>query len=77
MASIHRARDRDGVDLSQVYVQAKITVVEPERLETLVPFISRYSNTQNKVYGLLTSMVMRGPANYSSELFGAAISPET
>ncbi|MFC1574857.1 AIPR family protein [Gemmatimonadota bacterium] len=49
VASIHRAHERDGVDLSQVCVQAKITVVEPEYLDSLVPFISRYSNTQNRV----------------------------
>ena len=49
MASIHRAKQRDGSDLSRVRVQTKITVVQPEFLETLVPNISRFSNTQNKV----------------------------
>ena len=49
VASIHRAKNRDGVDLSRVQVQAKITVVNAEHLDTLVPFISRYSNTQNRV----------------------------
>lgn len=49
VASIHRARNRDGADLSRVYVQAKITVVEAACLQSLVPFISRYSNTQNRV----------------------------
>ena len=49
IASIHRAKDRDGLDLSNVAVQAKITVVRPEDIETLVPQISRYSNTQNRV----------------------------
>ncbi len=48
-ASIHRARKQDKVDLSRVRVQVKITVVDPEYLDTLVPNISRYSNTQNKV----------------------------
>ena len=49
VASIHRAKERDKVDLSNVYVQAKISVVRPEQIETLVPLISRYANTQNRV----------------------------
>lgn len=49
VASIHRAKDRDKADLSAVHVQAKITVVSPEHVHDLVPMISRYSNTQNKV----------------------------
>ena len=49
VASIHRARQRDKVDLSDVYVQAKITIVRPEHIDTLVPLISRFANTQNRV----------------------------
>ncbi|HEX2207518.1 MAG TPA: AIPR family protein [Longimicrobium sp.] len=49
VASIHRARERDHVDLKNVYVQAKLSIVRPEHIETLVPLISRYANTQNKV----------------------------
>ena len=49
VASIHRAKDRDRADLSKVAVQAKITVVRPEQVETLVPQISRFANTQNRV----------------------------
>lgn len=49
VASIHRAKNRDKADLSRIAVQAKITVVEPGHQDDLVPFISRYSNTQNKV----------------------------
>jgi hypothetical protein len=49
VASIHRARERDKVDLSDVFVQAKLTIVRPEHVETLVPLISRYANTQNRV----------------------------
>lgn len=49
VASIHRAKNRDGADLSRVWVQAKITVVGAEHLNTLVPNISRYANTQNRV----------------------------
>lgn len=47
-ASIHRAL-RTGVALEDVSVQAKITVIDPARLEEIVPLISRYANSQNKV----------------------------
>lgn len=47
-ASIHRAMV-GKVDLADVSVQAKITVVAPENLEQIVPLISRYANSQNKV----------------------------
>ncbi len=47
-ASIHRASVVD-VDLADVSVQAKITVVPPDRLEEIVPLISRFANSQNKV----------------------------
>ncbi len=49
VASIHRACERDGVALDDVFVQAKITIVQPEHIETLVPLVSRYANTQNRV----------------------------
>lgn len=49
VASIHRAKDRDKQDISDVFVQAKITQVQKEQIETLVPQISRYANTQNRV----------------------------
>lgn len=49
IASIHRARKIDGADLSDVFVQVKLTVVDADRMEDLVPQISRFANTQNKV----------------------------
>ena len=49
VASIHRAAYSEKRDLSDVYVQAKITIVTPQQIETLVPLISRYANTQNPV----------------------------
>jgi hypothetical protein len=48
-ASIHRAAKADKADLSGVFVQTKISVVPEELVETLVPRISRYANTQNTV----------------------------
>jgi hypothetical protein len=50
-ASIFTSQTRDGggADLSQVYVQVKLTVVASAQVDEVVPRISEYSNTQNKV----------------------------
>ena len=48
-ASIHAAYARDKADLSRVHVQMKLTRVSADRLQEIVPEISKYSNTQNKV----------------------------
>lgn len=49
VASIHRAHKVDKIDLTGVFVQAKITVINPEKVYEIVPKISRYANSQNKV----------------------------
>jgi len=49
VASIHRAKDGFRADLSDVHVQAKITVVDDDHRDVLAPNISRFSNTQNTV----------------------------
>ncbi|MEV6487096.1 AIPR family protein [Actinoplanes sp. NPDC051633] len=46
-ASIHHARRNNPI--GSVLVQMKLTVVSPDRLDEIVPQISAYSNTQNKV----------------------------
>ncbi|MEU5932433.1 AIPR family protein [Micromonospora sp. NPDC047187] len=48
-ASLHYAMSRDRADLSHVRVQMKLTEVAPQRLAEIVPKISEYSNTQNRV----------------------------
>jgi len=48
-ASIHRAKKVDNVDLSNISVATKITVVQKENIRKVVPLISRYSNSQNAV----------------------------
>ena len=48
-ASILYARDRNNSDLSSVYVQMKLSVVEPTMMEEVVPNISRFANTQNRI----------------------------
>jgi len=48
-ASIHAARKIAKDQLKDVFVQMKLTVVPKERAETLVPHISQFANSQNKV----------------------------
>lgn len=47
-ATIHHAR-RNKISVDDVHVQMKLTVVSPDKLDDIVPQISAYSNTQNKV----------------------------
>jgi hypothetical protein len=48
-ASIHYAKFKDNADLSRVFVQMKLSVVDQELLEVIVPKIAQFANTQNKV----------------------------
>ncbi len=48
-ASIHHAARRDKASLASAHVQAKITIVPEERLDRIVPLISRYANSQNRI----------------------------
>ena len=48
-ASIHRAKARDKMNLSEVQLQAKITEIEPKNIEKLSKNISKYSNEQTAV----------------------------
>jgi AIPR protein len=47
-ASLHNAARR-GIDLSGVYVPAKITLIADQHLDAMVPEISRCANSQNAV----------------------------
>lgn len=47
-ASVHAAM-RAKVDLSRVFVQMKLSVIRPEITVDVVPKISQYANTQNRV----------------------------
>jgi len=52
-ASIYNAkRDKKlGVDLTRVFVQMKLTVIEsPDAMDDIVPRISEYANTQNRIH---------------------------
>jgi hypothetical protein len=48
-ASLYYARRNDKIDLSKSFVQMKLIVVNESRAQDLVPKISRFANTQNKV----------------------------
>ena len=47
-ASIHSAY-RKKLDLSDVFVQVKLSIVEPADVAEIVPLISEFANTQNRV----------------------------
>jgi AIPR protein len=48
-ASLYQAFRKDKADVSGIYVQTKLTVVDRDRMDEIVPLISRYANNQNKV----------------------------
>lgn len=51
-ASIYHALKKEKVDISHVTVQVKLTVLkDPSKVSEIVPLISRYANSQNKVNG--------------------------
>jgi hypothetical protein len=48
-ASLFHTRKRDKADLSQIFVQMKLSVISGQQSEAVVPKISEYANTQNRV----------------------------
>jgi hypothetical protein len=49
-ASIYNTARKDRVDISQIFVQVKFSIIEnPDQYSEIVSRISRYANTQNKV----------------------------
>jgi len=48
-ASLLNARDKARADLSAVFVQMKLSVIDEEQVERVVPAIARFANTQNKI----------------------------
>ena len=49
-ASLYHTLKNDKVDLTDTFVQAKICIIsDREKVDKVVPLISRYSNSQNKV----------------------------
>lgn len=48
-ASLYHTAVKDKADLSGIFVQAKLSVIPEKYIEEIVPLISRYANSQNKV----------------------------
>lgn len=48
-ASIHAASRNAAVDLSRVFVQMKLSIIDPLRSDEIVPKISEFANSQNRV----------------------------
>lgn len=48
-ASLYHAYKKVGADLNDIYVQAKLSVIPAESIDEIVPLISRFANSQNKV----------------------------
>ena len=48
-ASIHQASRNRSINLSKVFVQMKLSVVCPEQAEVMVPNISKFANSQNRI----------------------------
>lgn len=48
-ASLALARRKDGADLTGIFVQMKLSVVDAEKADELIPKISEYANRQTKV----------------------------
>jgi hypothetical protein len=62
-ASIYHAMKKERLDIADVVVQVKLTVLkEPERIGELVPLIARYANSQNKVNA--ADLAANGPFHY-------------
>jgi len=71
-ASLLYARDGQGRDLTHVYVQVKLSVVDEKRLEVVVPRISEFANTQNKVS--LADLASNSPVQIRIERLSKEIS---
>lgn len=48
-ASIYTAWNKERANLDGIFVQVKLSVVDSEKINDIVPKISEYANTQNKV----------------------------
>lgn len=48
-ASLFHTRRKDKASLDSIFVQMKLAVIDSQESETVVPLISQYANTQNRV----------------------------
>jgi hypothetical protein len=73
-ASLFSAATKDGFDLSEIFVQMKLSIVSPQKANEIVPFISRYANSQNKVTE--ADLFSNHPFHVRFENFSRKISPQ-
>jgi len=65
-ASIYHALKKEKVDVSQVVVQVKLTVLkDPAKVVEIVPLISKFANSQNKING--ADLAANGPFHHALE----------
>lgn len=72
-ASLLYARDALKYSLDDVHVQVKLSVVERESLDSVVPKISEYANTQNKVS--LADLASNSPVQIRIERLSKEVNP--
>ena len=71
-ASVFHALKKEQLDISQVCVQMKLTVCSnPEHVTEIVPLISRYANSQNKVN--TADFAANGPFHRTMEALSRAV----
>ena len=59
-ASIYNTARKDKADISQIYVQVKLSVIkDSEQYANIVSRISQYANTQNKVNDADLQLIIR------------------
>jgi hypothetical protein len=65
-ASIYHAVKKEGIKVDQVVVQVKLTVLKDQaKVPEIVPLISRFANSQNKVNG--ADFAANGPFHHTLE----------
>lgn len=48
-ASLFNTKKKDNVSLEDIFVQMKLTIINDDKVNEVIPNISRFANTQNKV----------------------------
>nr|WP_281404989.1 AIPR family protein [Nitratireductor sp. XY-223] len=69
-ASLFHTRRRDKASLENVFVQMKLSVIPSEASEAVVPKISEYANTQNRVNDATSSPTILSISELRNSLVG-------
>jgi hypothetical protein len=71
-ASIYHAMKKERLDISEVVVQVKLTVLrQPDQIGELVPLIAKFANSQNKVNA--ADLAANGPFHHQLEQLSRTI----